>query len=44
MALQRTDKFSRGAQTVAKFAGAAHTAYQMGKAVHGLGPYAALLL
>ena len=35
-------------QTVAKFAGAAHTAYQVGKAVYGLGaavaPYAALLL
>ena len=48
MALQWTDKFSRGARTVAKFAGAAHTAYQVGKAVYGLGaavaPYAALLL
>ena len=48
MALQWTDTFSRGAQTVAKFAGAAHTAYQVGKAVYGLGaavaPYAALLL
>ena len=48
MALQWTEKFNRGAQTAAKFAGAAHTAYQVGKAVYGLGaavaPYAALLL
>ena len=47
MALQ-WDRFSAGAQTAAKFAGAAHTAYQVGKAVYGLGaavaPYAALLL
>ena len=47
MALQ-WDKFSRGAQTAAKFAGAAHTAYQVGKAIYGFGaavaPYAALLL
>ena len=47
MALQ-WDRFSNGAQTVAKFAGAAHTAYQVGKAIYGFGaavaPYAALLL
>ena len=47
MALQ-WDRFSNGAQMAAKFAGAAHTAYQVGKAVYGLGvavaPYAALLL
>ena len=44
----KDDGPSADRQTVAKFAGAAHTAYQVGKAVYGLGaavaPYAALLL
>ena len=42
------ERASRAANTVARVAGAAHTAYQVGKGIHGLAqaaaPYAALLL
>ena len=48
MAHQWVEKFERGARTVAQVAGAVHTAYQVGKAVYGIGsaiaPYAAMLL
>ena len=48
MAHMWADKFQRGAQTAAPVSGAAHTAYQVGKAIYGIGaavaPYAALLL
>ena len=48
MAHMWAEKFQRGAQTAAQVAGAAHTAYQVGKAIYGIGaavvPYAALLL
>ena len=42
------ERASRAANTVARVAGAAHTAYQVGKGIYGLAqaaaPYAALLL
>lgn len=42
------ERASRAANTVARVAGAAHTAYQVGKGLYGLAqaaaPYAALLL
>ena len=48
MAHSWADKFTRGLRTTAQVAGAAHTAYQVGKAIYGIGsavaPYAALLL
>ena len=48
MAHSWADKFERGARTTAQVAGAAHTAYQAGKALWSVGsavaPYAAALL
>ena len=48
MAHMWAEKFQRGAQTAAHVAGAVHTAYQVGKAIYGIGsavaPYAALPL
>jgi hypothetical protein len=42
------ERASRAANTVARVAGAAHTAYQVGKGLYGLAqaaaPYAAMLL
>jgi hypothetical protein len=48
MAHQWLHKVQEHAQTAATIAGAAHTAYQIGKGIYGLAqaaaPYAALLL
>ena len=48
MAHMWAEKFERGARTAAHVAGGLHTAYQVGKAIYGIGsavaPYAALLL
>ena len=48
MAHMWAEKFERGARTAAQVVHHAHTAYQIGKAIYGLGaaaaPYAALLL
>jgi hypothetical protein len=48
MAHSWTHKLNRGLKTAAQVVGAAHTAYQVGKAVYGIGsavaPYAALLV
>ena len=48
MAHQWLQKVQEHAQTAATTAGAAHTAYQVGKGLYGLGvavaPYAAVLL
>ena len=48
MAHMWAERFERGARTAAQVAGAAHTAYQVGKVVYGIGqavaPYAAALL
>ena len=48
MAHSWSQKFNQGLATTAQIAGTAHTAYQVGKAIYGIGqavlPYAALLL
>jgi hypothetical protein len=48
MAHSWTQKLNQGLSTAAQVAGAAHSAYQVGKAIYGIGsavaPYAALLL
>jgi hypothetical protein len=48
MAHSWQQKVNQGLTTAAQVAGAAHTAYQVGKAIYGIGqavlPYAALLL
>ena len=48
MAHSWTQKLNKGLTTAAQVAGAAHSAYQVGKAIYGIGsavaPYAALLL
>ena len=48
MAHSWTQRLNQGLATTAQVAGAAHTAYQVGKAIYGLAgavaPYAALLL
>ena len=47
MAHSWTQKLNKGLTTAAQVAGAAHSAYQVGKAIYGIGsavaPYAALL-
>ena len=48
MAHRWAENLERGAWTAAQLAGAAHAAYQVGKAVYGIGsaiaPYAAMLI
>ena len=48
MAHSWTQKVNQGLTTAAQVAGAAHTAYQVGKAIYGIGqvvaPFAAMLL
>ena len=48
MAHSWIQRANQGLTTAAQVAGAAHTAYQVGKAIYGIGsavaPYAALLL
>jgi hypothetical protein len=48
MAHSWTQKLHQGLSTAAQAVGAAHTAYQVGKAIYGIGqavaPYAALLV
>ena len=48
MAHSWSHRFNQGLATAAQIAGTAHTAYQVGKAIYGVGqvvlPYAALLL